>query len=331
MGFARYVAVRVGEYVLVLFAALVLNFLVPRLAPGDPLYGLVGESAALLPKSEQLAIIHRAGLDASIPVQFGRYLRQLAHGDLGFSYNKSRPVADVIRERLPATLLLVGPAAVVSAVLGVALGVRAAWRRGSATDFGLLSFVLVLEATPSFFLGTMLLLALAVKFPLFPVSSAFPIHIGQYALGAHAGEVARRLALPFLTLTLTGLAPYFLLTRSAMLAILGEDYVLMARAKGCPTRRIVYRHALRNALLPVFTVFSLSLGVLFSGAVLVETVFSYPGLGRLTFDAVAARDFPMLEGTFLVATIAVVGANLLADLAYPWIDPRIRSGRYERA
>jgi peptide/nickel transport system permease protein len=296
------------------------------MAPGDPLMGIVGESGALLPAAEQRAIIHRVGLDRSLVVQFGRYLAQLTHADLGYSYNKGRPVSDVIRERLPFTLLLLLPAALASAALGITLGVRAAWRRGTKTDIGLLGLLLGLDALPAFFLGTLLLVLLAVHLHLLPVSSNIPPGVGL--LTVHGlGEVARRLALPFTTLTLTGLAPYFLTTRSSMLGALAEDYVLMARAKGCPTRRVVYRHALRNALLPVSTLFSLNLGFILGGAVVVETVFSYPGLGRLTYDAVLARDFPILQGTFLVFTLAVLTANLAADIAYPLLDPRVRAGR----
>lgn len=325
MATLRYVLGRVGQYGLVLAVALMANFAVPRLAPGDPLIGIVGESGALLPAAEQRAIVHRVGLDRPLVVQFGRYLERLAHGDLGYSYNRGRTVASVIGERLPFTLLLLLPAAVASAVIGVGFGVRAAWRRGSRTDVGLLAVVLALDALPAFFLGTLLLIGLAVRLGWFPVSSNIPPGVGLLSLHG-MGEVARRLTLPFLTLTLTGLAPYFLTTRSAMLGTLGEDYVLMARAKGCPTTDVVHRHALRNALLPVSTLFSLNLGFILGGAVVVETVFSYPGMGRLTYDAVLARDFPMLQGTFLVFTVAVVGANLLADVVYPLLDPRVRRG-----
>lgn len=318
-----HLASRAWQYVLVLAVALMANFAIPRLAPGDPLVGIVGESGALFPASEQRAIIHRVGLDRPIVVQFGRYVDGLAHGDLGYSYNKGRPVADVIVERLPFTLLLLVPAALASAALGIAMGVRAAWRRGTKTDIGLLAAVLALEALPAFFLGTVLLVLLAVRLPLFPVSSTIPPGVGLISLHG-LSEIARRLALPFATLTLAGLAPYFLTTRSSMLGALGEDYVLMARAKGCPSNRVVHRHALRNALLPVSTLLSLNLGFVLGGAVVVETVFSYPGLGRLTYDAVLARDFPVLQGTFLVFTVAVVGANLLADLMYPLLDPRVR-------
>lgn len=326
MATARYVLGRLGQYVLVLALALSVNFAIPRLAPGDPLEGIVGESGALLPAAEQRAIVARVGLDQPIIVQFARYLANLSHGDLGYSYNKGRPVAEAIAERIPFTLLLLAPAALASAVLGVLLGVRAAWRRGSRTDVGLVATVLALEALPPFFLGTMLLILLAVQVPLFPVSSGIPPGVGLLSLDA-AGELGRRLALPFITLTLSGLGPYFLLTRSSMLGTLAEDYTLMARAKGCPLKRVIYRHALRPALLPLVTLFGVSLGFILGGSVVIETVFSYPGLGRLTYDAVLARDFPMLQGSFLVFTVAVIAANLLADFTYPLLDPRLRNQR----
>jgi peptide/nickel transport system permease protein len=315
---------RVGQYALVLALALAVNFAIPRLAPGDPLQGIVGEAGAQLPLAEQRAIIERVGLDQPIPVQFVRYLDQLAHGDLGFSYNKGRPVAELIADRLPFTLLLLGPAALAAAALGTVLGVRAAWKRGTRRDVGVLVAVLALDALPAFFLGTILLVVFAVQLAWFPVSSGIPPDLALFTVDGML-EMAQRLALPFVTLTLTGLAPFFLLARSSLLATLSEDYVLMARAKGCPVNTVVYRHALRPALLPVVTLFGLSLGFVLGGAVVVETVFSYPGLGRLTYDAVLAQDFPMLQGVFLVFTVGVVGANLLADLSYPLLDPRIRT------
>lgn len=324
---ARYLAGRCLQYVLVLLVAVALGFAIPRLAPGDPIIGLVGESGPLLPVEEQRAIIDRAGLDDPIVVQFLTYLSNLARGDLGYSYSKGRPVGEAIGERVPLTLMLVVPAALLSLLVGTALGIRAAWRRGTRTDVGLIAAVLTVEAMPVFFLATLLLLAFAVHLPVLPVSSAFPFDIGRAGIGAHIGEVVRRLCLPCLTLTLAGLGPYFLLTRSSMISTLGEDFILMARAKGCPTRRVVHGHALRNAILPVATIFSLNLGFLLSGAVLVETVFSFPGLGRLAYDAVLARDFPMLQGTFLIATAGIVAANFLSDLAYPFLDPRVRLER----
>jgi peptide/nickel transport system permease protein len=324
VGAARWIASRLLQYGLVLALALAVNFAIPRLAPGDPLEGIVGQSGALLPPADQKAIIERVGLDRPIWVQFGRYVRQLAHGQLGYSYNKGRSVGGLIADRLPLTLLLLAPAALASAVIGTLLGVRAAWRRGTRTDVGLLAVILGLDAFPAFFLGTMLLVAFAVHLPWFPVTSGIPD--GLRLLSVHGvGEASRRLALPFATLTLTGLAPYFLLTRSSLLGTLGEDYILMARAKGCPVNRVVHRHALRPALLPVVTLFGLSLGFVLGGAVVVETVFSYPGLGRLTYDAVVARDFPVLQGTFLVFTVGMITANLLVDLAYPLLDPRVRA------
>lgn len=320
---ARSAAGRIGQYLLVLALALLVNFAIPRLAPGDPLRGIVGEAGAQLPVEEQRAIISRVGLDQPMPVQFGRYLDQLAHGDLGFSYNKGRPVAELVSDRLPFTLLLLGPAALAAAALGTLLGVRAAWKRGSGSDLGVLVTVLALDALPAFFLGTILLVVFAVQLAWFPVSSGIPPDLALISVDG-AIEMVQRLALPFTTLTLTGLAPYFLLARSSLLMTLCEDYVLMARAKGCPVNKVVYRHALRPALLPVVTLFGLSMGFVLGGAVVVETVFSYPGLGRLTYDAVLAQDFPMLQGVFLVFTVGVVAANLLADLAYPLLDPRVR-------
>lgn len=323
----RYSLGRAGQYVLVLAMAVSLNFFVPRLAPGDPLRALVGADAALLPPAEKRAVIARAGLDRPLPVQFADYARDLFGGDFGYSYRAGRPVGEAIAERLPLTLLLVGPAALASALAGVLVGAWAAWRRGNRNEAGVLAVAVGLDAIPAFLLGTLLLLALAVKVPLFPVSSALPVGPEDVGGLAQVWNSLRHLALPFLTLTLSGLGSYALLARSSMLRSLNEDYILMARAKGCTLRSVVYRHALRNSLLPIFTLFSLNLGFLLGGSVVVETVFTYPGLGRLSYDAVVSRDLPMLQGTFLVFTVSVVVVNLLTDLTYPLLDPRIRRDR----
>ncbi|MDP9021583.1 MAG: ABC transporter permease [Actinomycetota bacterium] len=312
---------RAGQYALVLWVAATLNFALPHLAPGDPVDYLYGGAGANL-TSEQLAEIRADyGLDRSLPGQYAGFWVGLARGDLGLSVQHNRPVTAVLLDQLPWTLALVGLATVLSAVIGTLFGAAAAWRRGSRRDSGLVAGVLAIDAMPGFWIGMLLIAVFAVELGWFPSFGAATITAEG---AAWAGQVLRRLVLPVATITLATLGATFLLARAAMVSVLDEPFVRLARAKGLTERRIAVRHALRNALLPVYTNVTLSVGALLSGAVVVETVFAYPGLGRLIYDAVIARDYPLLQGAFLLVTIGVVAANLVADLTYPLLDPRVR-------
>jgi len=312
----------------VLFAAIVLNFALPRLAPGDAIdYLLPPEQAGALTPEQRTQVLHRFGLDQPVMTQFGRYLSGIARGDLLVSVRFGRPVTALLWERVGWTLLLVGGALVLSSVLGASLGFRSAWRRGTSADTGTLAGVMFLDALPPFFVGTLLLLAFSVGLGWFPSYGAVS---GRHAEGlALIGQVLQRSALPVATLTVAGLGPMYLVARSALVSELQEDYVLMAEAKGLSDRQ-VRRHAARNALLPVSTVALVGLGSLVGGAAVVETVFSYPGLGRLIYESVLARDYPVLQGAFLLLILTVVVANILNDLAYPLLDPRVRRPRPRR-
>jgi peptide/nickel transport system permease protein len=319
---------RVGQYVLVLWLAATLNFALPHLAPGDPVgYLYVGDVQGL--SAEQLdAIRARYGLDRPLWEQYAAFWAGLARGDLGVSVEYNRPVADVLLERLPWTVALVGTATVLAAVLGTLLGAWAAWRRGSRRDTGTVAGALALDAMPSFWLGMILVAVFAVQLGWFPSYGAVPV-TGEGL--AWLGDVLSRMVLPVTTLALTGLGAFFLLARASMVGVLDEPFVRLARARGLSERRVALGHALRTALLPVWTYVALEVGMLLSGAVVVETVFAYPGLGRLLFDAVTVRDYPLLQGGFLLATLGIVAANLLADLTYPLLDPRVRRGPVEVA
>jgi len=318
----------IGQYGAVIFAAIVVNFALPRLAPGNAIdYILPADVAAALSPAQRTQILHRFGLDASLPVQFGRYLAGIARGDLLVSVRFGRPVTSLLAERVGWTLLLVGGSLTLSTLLGGALGFRSAWRRGTSSDTAALGGVMFLDSLPPFFVGTILLLFLSVGLGWFPSYGATS---GQHGHGlALVGEVLQRSVLPITTLTIAGLGPMYLVARSALVSELQEDYVLMAEAKGL-TDREVRRHAARNALLPVSTVSLVGLGSLVGGATVVETVFSYPGLGRLIYESVLARDYPVLQGAFLLLIVTVVLANLLNDLAYPLLDPRVRRSRPPR-
>lgn len=324
---ATALARRVGQYALVLWAAATINFALPHLAPGDPVTYVYGGDAQAL-SAENLARLRATfGLDRSLPEQYVAFWTGLLRGDLGLSVQYNRPVVELLGERLPWTLALVGTATVLAAVLGTLLGAWAAWRRerrgGGA---GPVAGVLAVDAMPGFWIAMILIAVFAVQLGWFPSYGAAPI-TGEGA--AWFAAVLARLGLPVTTLVLAGLGTFFLLARASMADVLDEPFVRRARASGLSERRIALGHALRTALLPVTTNLALTVGALLSGAVVVETVFAYPGLGRLIFDAVTARDYPLLQGAFLLTTVGVVAANILADLAYPLLDPRVRRGPVE--
>lgn len=311
------------SYAFVLLVAVTLNFLLPRLMPGTPLRFLVGEEVALLSPESVRELLAQHGLDRPLWEQYLRYLAQLARGDLGYSYQERKPVLAVLIERLPWTLLLTGTALLLSTTIGIVVGALAAWRHGSAFDAIALSLFVLLDSMPSFWLGMILVAFFAVQlgwFPIFGAQTPWANLTGwEYLV-----DILRHLALPTLTLTLATISGTFLVMRSAMIGVLGEDYIRTARSKGLSELRVLYRHAVRNGLLPVTTVFMINLGFLVSGATVVETVFSYPGLGRLLYEAVLQRDYPLMQGAFLLIAISVLVANFLADLLYSRIDPRVR-------
>ncbi len=312
------------QYGLVLLITLVINFSLPRLMPGSPLELLAGEDVGRLTTEERQEVMSRHALDQPVHQQFIIYLGQLGQGDLGYSYRQNRPVSTIIWERLPWTLLLTGSALVLSSIIGVIFGTLAAWRRGRFSDVGSMSLFIFLDSMPSFWLGMILVALFGARlrwFPVFGARTPFADYTGWAALV----DVLHHLALPLLTLTLVTIAGLFLIIRYSTLETLGEQYITVARAKGLPERLIIFRHVLRNAMLPGITVFMLSLGYVVSGTTVIETVFAWPGLGRLMFEAVIQRDYPVLQATFMVVTVCVIIANFVADLLYPLADPRVRT------
>lgn len=323
MRFARLLLTRLLQAAALVLAVVVLNFVLVHAAPGDPVETIAGASGGMSP--ELMAQLRaQYGLDKPLPVQLGVYLGKVVRGDLGYSYFFNLPVAALILERVPATLLLVLSAVLCAFVVGTTLGVLS-----SRKPNGLLSqFITVLSmlgfAAPVFWMGIMLVILFASVIPILPVS-------GMRAIDASGGglqgmlDVAHHLVLPTLTLSLVYLAQYSRLARSSMLDVLGSDFIRTARAKGLAERVVLYKHALRNALLPVVTVLGLQFGNVLAGAILVETVFNWPGLGRLAFESVLRRDYPTILGVLLFSSIVVVVMNQLTDLCYRLIDPRIRT------
>lgn len=321
----RFLAGKGVQYALVLLFAITLNFLLPRMMPGSPLVFLAGEDVSFLSEEQRAALVQSLGLDRPLWAQYGRYLGQLARGDLGHSFQKGRPIIEIIAERLPWTLLLVGLSLLAATLVGVAWGALAAWRRGTLLDLGSLGVSMFFESTPSFWLGMIFIALFAAGLRWFPIFGA--VTPGAILDGwPLVSNIAWHLVLPLATLTLITIPGMFLIMRYSMLTVLGEQYIATARAKGMEERRVLFRHAIRNALLPVATVFMLNVGFVVSGATVIETVFSYPGVGRLLYEAVLNRDYPVIQATFFIITISVIAANVLADLLYPLIDPRVRRG-----
>jgi len=323
MAMLRYAASRLLQGLALVLAVVVLNFVLVHAAPGDPVETIAGASGGM--SAELMAELRtQYGLDRPLPVQLGVYLGKVLRGDLGYSYFFNLPVTQMIAERVPATLLLVLSSVLLAFVVGTALGVLSSRRPN-----GLLSqFITVLSlvgfAAPVFWIGIMLVILLASVFPILPVAGMRSIDSTGGGL-ADVLDVAHHLVLPTITLSLVYLAQYSRLARSSMLDVLGSDFIRTARAKGLAERVVLYKHALRNALLPVVTVLGLQFGNVLAGAILVETVFNWPGLGRLAFDSVLRRDYPTILGVLLFSSIVVVVMNQLTDLCYRLIDPRIKT------
>jgi len=319
----RFLIVRLFKMVAIVLAIVCVNFLLIHAAPGDPASVLAGQSGSADPQFiAQLR--HQFGLDQPLPMQLWLYVSSVLRGDLGVSHVQQRTVLSLIVERLPATLLLTGTAFVFALIAGVALGAAASRRVGSWADSAITVVALGFYATPIFWVGLMLVLVFSAWLDWLP---SFGMNtVGANLHGWTSGlDAAKYLILPALTLGLFYMAVYARLTRSAMLAVAGEDFIRTARAKGVPEGRILRRHILRNALLPVVTLAGIQAGQLIGGSVLVETVFAWPGIGRLAFDALLARDYQVLLGVFLTTAILVVLFNLATDLLYLAIDPRMQA------
>ena len=317
---ADYVIKRTAFAVITVFVALTLNFALFRLAPGSAITNLSRVPHAT--PETKLALKKQFGLDKSKGEQYVIYLQQLARGNLGISFENSQPVSSNLRVALSNTLPMVALGTIIAIVFGTLTGVIAAWRRGTGTEHLTVSTALGFYAMPTHWLALMLVILFAGIFPSGGMTDDFLIDPSWFT---HVKDVAYHMTLPALTLALVLFGEYTLIVRSAMLETLGEDYILTARAKGLKPRTIVRKHALRNALLPITTLIALSLGYIVAGSILVETVFSWPGIGRAVYQAVLQRDYPLLQGAFLVLTLSVVFFNLLADLLYFRLDPRITS------
>ena len=301
-----------------IFVALTVNFILFRVLPGDA----VSQISRIPNASPAMKEALRAefGLDKPVFEQYLRYLQQLCQGNLGVSYTNRQPVLDNLIEAFGNTVPMVATGTLIAIVLGIVVGMFAALHRGSVGDHAATGIAVLFYALPTQFLGMMLLIMFAGTLPSVGMSDPFAVGLSP---GEQLLDLARHMILPVATLVLTLYAESALIVRSAMLETLGENYILTARAKGLTRRRIVWSYALRNAALPTITQIALSLGTIVGGSILVEVIFSWPGIGRALYDAVLQRDYPMLQGGFLAITVTVVVLNYLADILYFRLDPRI--------
>ena len=318
---ARFVTGKVLGSLATLVFVVCFNFFLFRVVEGDPVASLF--RGRNLTATQREALTKQFGLDGSTGEQFVSYLKQTAQLNLGRSYSTNESVASEIADKAPATIALVGLSTLLSTVIGVMIGIAAGWRRRSKVDYASTTFTMATYSMPDFWLGMLLLSLFAVTLGWFPVGGIEDAGATGGGIG-HLVDQAKHLFLPCLTLTLAYLGEYALVMRSSLLDTMREDYLVLARAKGMRDILVRNRHAVPNALLPVVTLIAINFGLVLSGAIAVETIFSWPGLGLATYEALNGPDLPMLQGLFLVFSASVIVFNLVADLLYAWLDPRVR-------
>jgi peptide/nickel transport system permease protein len=317
-------AFRAIEFGLTFFLAISINFFLPRAIPGNPIQLIAGDSAPELGAARIEALRHEYGLDKPLGEQYLIYLGRLAHGDLGqsFRYSGGKSVVEVLSENFRWTLLLVGVSMMLALLMGIALGIWSATKHGSSLDLGLLSGIYFLRAVPPFWLAMLLIPIFAIQLGWLPAGDSYSVP--RLAGWENISDVTRHALMPMLVLTLAYLPTVFVVTRAAMSGVLESDFIRTARAKGVPDIGVVLKHALRNALLPIFTAFMVDLGQLLGGVTVIEVVFNYRGIGDMMFEAVKSRDYPLLQGGFLLFTLTILLLNILTELLYPFLDPRLR-------
>lgn len=321
-----YLLRRIAFYVFTAWAAVTINFFIPRLIPGDPVLSLVSRFQGQMSSQaiNSLYVLFGLTKNQSVWHDYGQYWVQLAHGDLGLSFTFfPTPVSTVIAQSLPWTIALVGITTVISFMLGTGLGVIAGWRRGSWAD-ALLPITTFFSSVPYFWLGLIAITVLAGPGSFFPASGGFDPGVVPSFTGGFIGSAIQHSLLPAATILISSMSGWILSMRNMMVTVTSEDYITVAHAKGLSERRVMVNYAARNALLPNVSGFALSLGFIVGGTLLVEIVFSYPGVGYELFQAVGSQDYPLMQGIFLIITLSVLAANFLADVAYLLLDPRTR-------
>jgi peptide/nickel transport system permease protein len=317
---------RLLEFAIVFLLAISINFFLPRLLPGDPLKLIAGNAAPQLGQERVDALRAQYGLDKPLPEQYLIYLKQLAQGDLGtsFRYSGGKSVVEVLAENFRWTLLLVGVSLTLALLIGSLLGIWSAVQRGGVIDLTLLSSVYILRSIPPFWLAMLFIPIFAIQLKLLPAGDSYSIP--RLEGWENIKDVARHAIMPIVILTLAYIPTAFSIMRAAMFGIMDSDFIRTARAKGVPNRWVVFKHALRNTLLPVLTSFMLDLGQLLGGVTVIEAVFNYRGIGNMMFEAVKSRDYPLLQGGFLLFTVTILILNVVTEMIYPYLDPRLRRG-----
>ena len=327
MGTQRYLLGKIAQVLFTLLFILTFNFFLFRIMPGDPVTLLVRSAGAELTPEQQDELRADLGLDKPIfPDQYVDYMRDTLTGNFGVStiIDPGRPVQEIFWERMGRSFILLLTSTVASIAIGTLMGIYGGWRRGGRVDNGSMVGSMILYSMPEYVLGILLLLLFANVFQIFP-TAGYIDPVADYTGIAYVADYLNHMALPFLTLTRAYLGEYYLLMRSSLLDVMGEEFITLARAKGVREKYVLRHHAVRNALLPTVTLIALSFAFVLGGAITVELVFTYPGVGLLSYDALVNRDFPVLQGTFLFFSVAVLVANLIADLTYGYLDPRVRT------
>jgi peptide/nickel transport system permease protein len=322
----RFITGRVVFYLFTAWAAITINFFLPRMMKGDPVSAYMQKQAGrITPEAEQaLRILFGLDKDKSLGQQYIEYWQLLLSGDLGRSFsNGLAPVGEVIASALPWTLGLVGIATILSFTLGTATGAIIGWRRGSRAD-AIIPITTFFSTVPYFWLGLIAIAVFSSILGWFPASHAYGKGSSPEFTLDFIGQVVAHGALPAITIVIASLGGWILGMRNMMLTVLDEDYITVAQAKGMPNGRVLWRYAARNAMLPQLSSFALSIGFIVGGTIVMEMVFSYPGVGKLLLDATTAKDYPLMQGLFLIITLAVLCANIIADMAYAILDPRTR-------
>ncbi|MFL6199663.1 MAG: ABC transporter permease [Thermoanaerobaculia bacterium] len=318
----RFLLRRFAASLLLLYLVLTATFFLLHLAPGSPATVILEDQRVSVEQRENLRRIY--GLDRPLPVQYARWLTAVARGNWGISFSQQRPVKRVVLDAVPATLILGAAALLVEQAVGLVFGVAAARRPGSAADHAIRIVSLLLYSQPGFWLGLMAILLFSLVWPILPAGHLYSVGAEEMGFGERLLDLLRHLVLPATVLGLAEAGSVVRYVRGSLLDVLGQEYIRAARAKGISERRVVWVHALRNALPPLIQVMALSLVSLLSGALIMEVVFSWPGIGRLTFDAILSRDYPLVLATTAFSAVMVLAANLMADVLHALADPRVR-------
>jgi len=322
MGMRKYLIKKVLTSAVTVFSLLTLNFFLFRILPGDPLR-MMFHHARISPENWRL-LKEQFGLDKPLFTQYFLYLVQLFRGNLGFSYYYKVPVSQLIVERLPNTLWLVIPTLIITSAIGILIGAVAAWKRGSKIDLAIMIFSLGTYAMPTFWLGMILMMIFSFYLGIFPTGGVYRPEITCSNVIEMFLDYIWHLFLPLITIVIIWVGEFAMIMRNTMVDVLTEDYIVTAKAKGLKETRIFIHHAVRNAMLPMVTLIFMNIGLLISGILVIETLFSWPGTGRLVYDALIRRDYPLLQGCFVFFATVMVVSNLIADIVYAYLDPRVK-------